>query len=447
MAHGRVQQPVVSQQLPVLTGMPVSGMAYLDRPLEAGYFIFPDLSVRHEGMYRLSFNLYEEMRDPEEISEAQSDSKRSISGLGQPDSSFDWRMEVKSQEFMVFSAKKFPGLAESTLLSRTVSEQGCRVRIRRDIRMRRRDGKGAEFEEPDAYRGRPSEQEERERSRSLSDSPTRGGAPYTDEQGRQYPESPSYQESPVSGPAPRPGNYLQFGQQVSAPQPQFAQPPPPLLPYQSQPQSSFRGPPIQAPQHPKIYHDRQQPQPAYASNSPHEREEFTPEFKRASSIAAYQPPPPPHMPPMERKYSRDAYVPYGGRPISPKLSTRLPPLQLSEPKPQRPLSPFAAIRTDGPPLPISRARDVYRPSFPTLAPLAPIAAVDPVREITRNGKRTHDAVFRPDDNHPLRDGARPGSIPSNVDDEDEYDADSMGPPMEYRRASGNVTQRDANIPT
>ena len=51
-------------------------------------------------------------------------------------------MEVKSQDFVVYSAKKFPGLTESTALSRTVAEQGCRVRIRRDVRMRRRDGKG-----------------------------------------------------------------------------------------------------------------------------------------------------------------------------------------------------------------------------------------------------------------------------------------------------------------
>ena len=40
IAHGRTQQP--PQQPPVLTGMPASGMAYLDRPAEAGYFIFPD---------------------------------------------------------------------------------------------------------------------------------------------------------------------------------------------------------------------------------------------------------------------------------------------------------------------------------------------------------------------------------------------------------------------
>ncbi|KAJ2969564.1 hypothetical protein NQ176_g8598 [Zarea fungicola] len=48
---------------PILTGVPASGMAYLDRPNEAGYFIFPDLSVRHEGNFRLSFSLFETTKE------------------------------------------------------------------------------------------------------------------------------------------------------------------------------------------------------------------------------------------------------------------------------------------------------------------------------------------------------------------------------------------------
>jgi len=115
---------------PVLTGVPVSGMAYLDRPKPAGYFIFPDLSVRHEGKYRLRFSLYEETKDRDEMPQPTRD--------GEPREFAAHRIEVKSKPFTVFSAKKFPGLAESTALSRIVAEQGCRVRIRRDVRMRRR---------------------------------------------------------------------------------------------------------------------------------------------------------------------------------------------------------------------------------------------------------------------------------------------------------------------
>ena len=42
-------------------------MSYLERPAAAGYFIFPDLSVRHEGRYRLKFTLFEETKDPNDM--------------------------------------------------------------------------------------------------------------------------------------------------------------------------------------------------------------------------------------------------------------------------------------------------------------------------------------------------------------------------------------------
>lgn len=140
IAHGRVQTSAASNP-PILTGVPASGMAYLDRPVEAGYFIFPDLSVRHEGYFRLSFSLFETTKEDKDHD------------LDQPDSDLpqgvDWRMEIKTLPFNVFSAKKFPGLMESTQLSKTVADQGCRVRIRRDVRMRKRDGKSGAYERRD----------------------------------------------------------------------------------------------------------------------------------------------------------------------------------------------------------------------------------------------------------------------------------------------------------
>ncbi|KZF20752.1 hypothetical protein L228DRAFT_240511 [Xylona heveae TC161] len=159
IAQGRV--PVTPASYPVLTGMPVAGMAYLDRPLPAGYFIFPDLSVRHEGKYRLSFNLFEEVKESKDFDMDVIAGKPDIngqlpnvSGYPSPTAHAYWRLEVKSMPFTVFSAKKFPGLAESTSLSRIVAEQGCRVRIRRDVRMRRRDGKAKDwdgYDEENAY--------------------------------------------------------------------------------------------------------------------------------------------------------------------------------------------------------------------------------------------------------------------------------------------------------
>ncbi|KAJ3497824.1 hypothetical protein NLG97_g1597 [Lecanicillium saksenae] len=133
MAHGRVQTPATLNP-PILTGVPASGMAYLDRPHEAGYFIFPDLSVRHEGYFRLSFSLFETTKEEKDFDlEPASDMTPGV----------DWRMDIKTVPFNVFSAKKFPGLMESTTLSKIVADQGCRVRIRRDVRMRKRDGKPA----------------------------------------------------------------------------------------------------------------------------------------------------------------------------------------------------------------------------------------------------------------------------------------------------------------
>ena len=151
IATGRASS--TSSPHPVLTGMPVAGMAYLDRPSPAGYFIFPDLSVRHEGKYRLSFNLFEETKErgvePDSAPANPPSASNQARGSHAPPSNFvPFRLEVKSKPFVVYSAKKFPGLAESTSLSRLVAEQGCRVRIRRDVRMRRRDAKTSkEFED------------------------------------------------------------------------------------------------------------------------------------------------------------------------------------------------------------------------------------------------------------------------------------------------------------
>ncbi|KAL9115605.1 MAG: hypothetical protein Q9187_007240 [Circinaria calcarea] len=190
--------------------MPVAGMAYLDRPSPAGYFIFPDLSVRHEGKYRLSFNLFEELKEARDA-----DAEPAISNPDHPNNKVmrsspmapqahvHFRLEVKSEPFVVFSAKKFPGLAESTALSRVVAEQGCRVRIRRDVRMRRRDTKtGKEYDEydddaaytrtdrfgtPDVYPQGPTS----DRARSISNVSVDIPAPYNSMEQRR----PSVQDS------------------------------------------------------------------------------------------------------------------------------------------------------------------------------------------------------------------------------------------------------------
>ncbi|KAI8052133.1 velvet factor [Syncephalis plumigaleata] len=78
---------------------------------DAGFFIFPDTSARMEGVFRLRFSLYE-------IRGAQS--VRLCS--------------VHSDPFTVYPPRSFPGMSESTFLSRSFSDQGVRIRIRKESR-------------------------------------------------------------------------------------------------------------------------------------------------------------------------------------------------------------------------------------------------------------------------------------------------------------------------
>ncbi|KAL7623836.1 hypothetical protein AAE478_005392 [Parahypoxylon ruwenzoriense] len=273
MAHGRVQTPAATSP-PVLTGFPVSGCCYLDRPDPAGYFLFPDLSVRHEGRYRLVFSLYELIKeDQDQDRDAPPMSKDGMSDLSAGNANH--RMDLRSTDFIVYSAKKFPGLTESTSLSRTVAEQGCRVRIRRDVRMRRRDTKASAASEYDnnaedeyARRNR-TQTPEAYRARSMSNSSMDRAAYVPDHQRRpsnaEYgppPPPPLYQ----NGQAPPP--MLNFGHGGNA---GFAQPYGPAPPSSQStpvspaapifPQSSNFPPPPPSPSYPSPAYTHYDPTP------------------------------------------------------------------------------------------------------------------------------------------------------------------------------------------
>jgi len=279
IAHGRTQSSA-GPSFPVLTGTPVAGMAYLERPTPAGYFIFPDLSVRHEGKYRLSFALFENLAEVKDLDP------------GDPEVIFDGnhfvshRAEVRSSPFTVFSAKKFPGLSESTALSRQVAEQGCRVRIRRDVRMRRRENKSSkewdEYDEegggydrargtatPENYGQAPNAPlDDRPRSVSNASNPSLAPPrrPSMEEMAHGYPASNGYQQQM---PPPQNPTYTQmpsyassqqhqYSQQYSAPQtPSMMQPPQHSTAYSQHPQHSQHA---QHAQH-SSYSSQQQPQP------------------------------------------------------------------------------------------------------------------------------------------------------------------------------------------
>lgn len=461
--HGRVQPQ--SQQIPVLTGMPVSGMAYLDRPSEAGYFIFPDLSVRHEGKYRLSFNLYEETKDVKDFdAEPSTESQHSPSPpcAAATEGSFDWRLEVKSAPFTVYSAKKFPGLTESTILSRTVAEQGCRVRIRRDVRMRRREGKnsGDYDDEYDDARVRRTATPESvhdayvRQSRSVSHSPTRGPA------GSEYPQHPysSYAPSPATPQSAPPGGYLSFGNsssqfnQLAPPYAQSAPPPPPPL----QAQQSYQ--PAQPPYHPPPSY-RQPSAPAnYGYSNPYPpRDNYESDYRRPT--ANYPPAPPPtgsQYPPADQTYNRTQSIPsypqYPPRAHTPGIQpVSLAPLKMPalEPKYENISSPAGPLQRPShlaPPLPSPSYHDRpksfnhYPKPDPGPAPIVP--------ELGRTGKRTFDSVFSASSlTQPLHNGMRPSSShysqdPNTAIEEDEDSISMEALRMQYRRADGSSYSRE-----
>lgn len=79
---------------------------------EGAFFVFGDVSIKVEGTYRLQFDLYE-MQEGEQCVH--------ICGTA-------------SQPFPVVSSKNFHGMPESTGLTRTFSEQGVRLRLRKEPR-------------------------------------------------------------------------------------------------------------------------------------------------------------------------------------------------------------------------------------------------------------------------------------------------------------------------
>ncbi|KAF1796065.1 hypothetical protein V8B55DRAFT_1557012 [Mucor lusitanicus] len=111
------------------TGSVVSSLYHLKDidNTDAGFFVFPDLSVRMEGSYRLKLSLFEIIG--KEVFHCRS---------------------IISNKFFVYSAKKFPGMEESTFLSRSFADQGLKIRIRKELRQRRKLSKISDTEDKDA---------------------------------------------------------------------------------------------------------------------------------------------------------------------------------------------------------------------------------------------------------------------------------------------------------
>ncbi|KAF9109668.1 hypothetical protein BGX27_007360 [Mortierella sp. AM989] len=111
----------------ILMGSLVVSPVLLNNPegVPGWYFSFPDLSIRTEGEYTLKFSL---MRFG------------SFDFLNSDDGHASGLVaEEISEKFTVFSAKKFPGMTESTELSKAFAKQGLKIPIRNDLRARKAD--------------------------------------------------------------------------------------------------------------------------------------------------------------------------------------------------------------------------------------------------------------------------------------------------------------------
>lgn len=459
IAQGRV--PEDKTRHTVLTGTPVAGMVYLDRPKPAGYFIFPDLSVRHEGKYRLSFSLYEELKNPKDDDRPVDPNQADGAG----DAHVVHRLEVRSQPFIVYSAKKFPGLTESTMLSRLVAEQGCRVRIRRDVRMRRRDTKHGK-DEWDDYEDATHAQ------RRMSGTPDPYGNPYVDSAGRPRSSSGASHQSLVNplsrrtsvqelNPAYQPwgtaphtpqATYVQSSPYGVSPGQQFSQPPymaqqqqqhmqPPPAQYQQYPQAPMLAPqqaygyypsassaapasqaqyapaPVQA-----SYEMSAAPRPTMDYATPaNDHRRMSMHLQSAQGAAAQQSPYTSQAPAQTYMQQPIAHQPYPQAPSAQQAAsypTQPPPSQQQPQQPPRPfgsayvsrpapLEPISAPKMAPPSLPplniphdLSQKLEPSSPAGNLYYPAAPV--------LGDSHKRSFGKVFN--DKHlsqPLRQGARP----------------------------------------
>ncbi|KAF9885079.1 velvet protein [Aspergillus nanangensis] len=457
MAQGRMAP---NPTCPVLTGVPVAGVAYLDRPTQAGYFIFPDLSVRHEGVYRLNFHLYEETKDNKDFSEGTPIPSAVAGGKPvAPKSFLEFRLEVVSIPFTVFSAKKFPGLTTSTSLSRIIAEQGCRVRIRRDVRMRRRGDKRSDdyelmdeerayrasprFPTPDAYAANPVE-----RPRSTSISTADPAYPYGPDAQRRPSAATEYGyqgAQPYQRPMP-PAPV----QSSSTPAP----PAPPTTSHSSSYQSHLSFGSTQtypAPQLPRTPQPAPAPHPSYShARNPSAGTEYEP----AHSGYPY-----PH-----------ARIP-AERPGYPKAS--LPPLRLEPPKPlnmhagePRSSDPNAYQSMAQPPAPRSQTPSNLVPSLPPLkvlsgdftnSPSQPTSiSQSPAPDLASGkkllwetgpslSKRSYEDTFGHEE-RPLHNGMRPDteSYPSasrRMSDDSASFYSELRAQMAYKRANGRMATK------
>ncbi|KAI9303076.1 velvet factor-domain-containing protein, partial [Cunninghamella echinulata] len=117
-------------KIQILIGtLSINGQELLDLQQEKGvFFIFADLSIRIEGEFRLQFRLTD------------------LSSFDPFTSSTIIKDTVYSNPFQVYSPKTFPGIKESTELSRYFALQRMKIPVRITSKETKKGGKGEEIE-------------------------------------------------------------------------------------------------------------------------------------------------------------------------------------------------------------------------------------------------------------------------------------------------------------
>ncbi|OJJ62292.1 hypothetical protein ASPSYDRAFT_144092 [Aspergillus sydowii CBS 593.65] len=137
-AGGMAQPPQMPAAQPVASGpggmftrnligcLSASAFRLCDPENKIGvWFILQDLSVRTEGCFRLKFSFANVGRAVTDLNESQ---VMEVINKG----SAPVLATAFSEPFQVFSAKKFPGVIESTALSKCFALQGIKIPIRKD---------------------------------------------------------------------------------------------------------------------------------------------------------------------------------------------------------------------------------------------------------------------------------------------------------------------------
>ncbi|KAK9235837.1 velvet factor, partial [Lipomyces kononenkoae] len=114
-----VDTPIARPPSETLAGTLVSSLHRVrdSNDREGGYFVFGDLSIKLEGRFRLQFNLFEMLESVPYVY------------IG---AQVEFITSTISDVFTVYSSRQFPGVLESTSLSRQFSDQGVRLRLRKE---------------------------------------------------------------------------------------------------------------------------------------------------------------------------------------------------------------------------------------------------------------------------------------------------------------------------